>query len=483
MNDVRTTRALILTALILGVAGDQLLDVREARAGFAIFAFAVLGATYARVRRPALRLLLALMGATALLQLVRFAPTLNLISQGLFVGGGVTALWVSGGGALIGARAWDLLRVARSTALTFIAGAARLLSQWRTGATADRTTPLQLILGGAVLALPLLAIITSLLSEADPIFARGMQAIVDFVSGDLVSHALTSAILAWIVAGWLQGMLRPVEDRAQRTDAPRFALAAHLPALLGFILLLAAFLGVQARTLFGGAEFVRRTAGLSFAEYARGGFFELVAVAFLAVGLLLIVDATLDRASEGAERRFRASGWTLIGLVGVLALSALHRMSVYVGAFGLSEDRIYALAAMAGIAASLAWFGATVLRGRGDRLIPGLLGGAVIWVFGLHALDPDALVARVNLSRAREGASFDIAYHVARSADAVPVLMGGARELGTPRCGQLVSDLAARWAVSADQAADWRAWNLALWRARRDLRGSSAELLRRRCGP
>ena len=482
MNDVRTTRALILTALILGVAGDQLLDAREARAGFAVFAFAVLGATYARVGRPALRLLLALMGATALLQLVRFAPTLNLISHGLFVVAGVTALWVAGGGALIGARAWDLVRVARSTALTFITGAARLLSQWRTGSTADRTTPLQLILGGAVFALPLLAIVTSLLADADPIFARGMQAIVDFVSGDLVSHALTSAILAWIVAGWLQGVLRPAEDRTKRTDAPRFALAAHLPALLGFIVLLAAFLGVQARTLFGGAEFVRRTAGLSFAQYARGGFFELVAVAVLAVGLLLIVDATLDRAKEGTERRFRIAGWTLIGLVGVLAVSALQRMSIYVGAFGLSEDRVYALAALAGIVASLAWFGATVLRGRSERLLPGLLAGAFLWGFGLHALDPDALVARVNLARSRAGASFDVGYHIARSADAVPVLLAGARQLAAPDCESLVSGLAERWTLPADQVADWRAWDLALWRARIALRGSKEDLLGRACG-
>jgi hypothetical protein len=256
----------------------------------------------------------------------------------------------------------------------------------------------------------------------------------------------------------------------------------HLPTLVGFIVLLAAFLGVQVRALFGGAEYVLATAGLTLAEYARGGFFELVAVAFIAAGVLAVIDATSQRTDPKAEQRFRVLGWTLVGLVAWFVLSAAHRMSVYVGAFGLSEDRFYAFAAMVGIAVSLGWFGLTVLRGRGERLAPGLVVWAYVWVFGLHLLNADGMVARVNIERAAAGAEFDLEYHASRSADALPALLRGATLLGTERCEALVTALAAQWTASAAGGSDWREWDYARARAVR-LVGVDAEVLvAQRCG-
>ena len=59
-------------------------------------------------------------------------------------------------------------------------------------------------------------------------------------------------------------------------------------------LLFLAFVLVQFRYLFGGAELVRGLTGMSYADYARRGFFELVAVAALSLPLLLLADWWLD---------------------------------------------------------------------------------------------------------------------------------------------------------------------------------------------
>ena len=45
------------------------------------------------------------------------------------------------------------------------------------------------------------------------------------------------------------------------------------------------FLAVQSAALFGGAEYLSRVPGLSYAEYARSGFFQLVFVACLNLAL------------------------------------------------------------------------------------------------------------------------------------------------------------------------------------------------------
>ena len=51
---------------------------------------------------------------------------------------------------------------------------------------------------------------------------------------------------------------------------------------------------VQLRYLFGGAALVHVTAGLTYAQYARRGFFELVTVA----ALLLALAARRSLAAE-----------------------------------------------------------------------------------------------------------------------------------------------------------------------------------------
>ena len=47
---------------------------------------------------------------------------------------------------------------------------------------------------------------------------------------------------------------------------------------------------VQFRYLFGGAALVQVSETLTYAEYARRGFFELVAVAALLLPIMLLLD-------------------------------------------------------------------------------------------------------------------------------------------------------------------------------------------------
>ncbi len=335
---------------------------------------------------------------------------------------------------------------------------------------------------GSLAALPVLAIVTGLLGEADPVFGGAVQAVVDFVAADLVEHVLVAGFLAWIVAGWMRGSLAPLGPAPSGPlGVPRVALAALVPLLYALVALLTIYLALQVRALFGGAAFVEATAGLSYAEYARSGFFELVAVAMIVLAVLLAADALLDRSEASGERGLRVVSWALLALVGVLALSAVQRMTLYVRFFGLSEERIFALAGMLWIVLALGWFGRSVLRGRRDRFAVGLLVVTAAWIVSLNLLDPDALVARVNLDRARDGATFDVPYHVERSADAVLPLVSGAEALSAEECRTLMTQLHARWIGKADPERDWHSWDLPHARAMRLLAFPVEELERRYC--
>src|SRR5207247_1416024 len=112
-----------------------------------------------------------------------------------------------------------------------------------------------------------------------------------------------------------------------------------------------AFVVVQAPYLFGGAALVVGRAGLTVAQYARRGFFELVTVAALVLPVLLLIHHLLRREQPVHERVFRLLAGTLVSLLYVVVASAVQRMLLYQHLFGLTELRLYTTAFMGWLAA------------------------------------------------------------------------------------------------------------------------------------
>jgi hypothetical protein len=94
----------------------------------------------------------------------------------------------------------------------------------------------------------------------------------------------------------------------------------------------------------------------------------------------------------------------------------------------------------------------------------GIVAGLVC-AAGLNLVSPDALIARTNVARAADGASFDAVHAGRLSADAVPVLLRGLPRLPEPERCTLAGELVRRW--SPERPGGWRSWNYGDWRARR----------------
>jgi hypothetical protein len=112
----------------------------------------------------------------------------------------------------------------------------------------------------------------------------------------------------------------------------------------------------------------------------------------------------------------------LLLLVGVLA-SAAYRMRLYQVAYGLTEQRLYGSVFMVWLVGVLGVLVATVLRGRRRGFAFAAIVDGLACIAVLHILNPHALIARVNISRAASGAEIDAGYLRTLSADAVPTLM------------------------------------------------------------
>jgi hypothetical protein len=329
------------------------------------------------------------------------------------------------------------------------------------------TTRGRTLLRGTLMALPALLVLGALLMSADPVFARVIQDVFQINIEPLIEHVALAAFIAWLSAGYLRAILVPDDEIMDRLRVPKpaFAAAEVSVALWILNLLFLVFMVVQLRYLFGGSSLVEVTPGLSYADYARRGFFELVATTALVVPILLLADWAAAPNNERSRTVLRATMLVLVVLlVGVIA-SAAYRMRLYQEAYGLTEQRLYVSVFIAGLTAVLGWLALTVLRGRRERFALGTVLIGLACIAALHVLNPHALIARVNIDRAAAGKEYDGSYLRALSADAVPVIIARLDQLPqTERCSA-ARMLEERW--SGERPGGWRTWNLSDWRARR----------------
>jgi hypothetical protein len=196
---------------------------------------------------------------------------------------------------------------------------------------------------------------------------------------------------------------------------------------------------------------------MTYAEYARRGFFELVTVASLVIPVLLLLDWLVDKASAAGVIIIRALSGVQIGLLFVIMLSAVQRMRLYQLEYGMTELRLYTTAFMAWLAVVCVIFLATVMRGeRKAFAFASVLSGLLV-IGGLHAINPDAMIVSTNIDRARAGKTFDVDYALKLSNDAIPTLIAGLPELKPEEQRTVYTKL--RSSFGGAWKADWRAWN------------------------
>ena len=133
----------------------------------------------------------------------------------------------------------------------------------------------------------------------------------------------------WIATGFLYAAFEAHPHRLPEASPPRAIRLGPLEisTVFGALdLLFLAFVAFQVRYLFGGAGHVEVTDGLTYAEYARQGFFELLAVAALVLPLVLGAHWLLRDFSPGLRTAFRLGAAALVLLLFAVIASAHARL-------------------------------------------------------------------------------------------------------------------------------------------------------------
>lgn len=464
----RTQRALALlgVALLLGILGDVLQTWAPGRVDLALWAAAALVASTGLIgsgvfRAPPQSLLLS--GIAWLLLpclLWRDAEVLFALDILGLLGVAVLAAPATAPASLQRLGVFDVLRGSATLGAETIAGpvptAVRDIG-WAALPFTARTRRVGGVLAGIGAALPVMLLFGSLFGDADPFFQQTMSSVLRIDLARVARHLTVIGVLTWITTGALRGVLW----REGGLPRPILPPGGRVPpgAILGFVggiaALFALFVGFQARELFLDSAAFQALTGVTIADYARGGFFELLAVAVLTLPMLLGAEWLLAKGEGGDARWFHRLTAAVLMLLGLVLASAYQRLLLYRDYYGMTEDRFYALVFMTYLALVCAWFAATVLRDRRSRFVPGVLAGGYAVLFFLNLVNPDAVVARVNLQRAGDGAPLDVAYLGRLSADAVPTILGAVQDLPPAERCLLVESVRSRWGLASKPGGDW----------------------------
>ncbi|NUT45477.1 MAG: DUF4173 domain-containing protein, partial [Thermoactinospora sp.] len=366
-------------------------------------------------------------------------------------GFGLGALAVSGAGA-----GWlGVIRGGASVLLSMIPVPWFLAAPLKQLTARRRIMP---IVGALGITAFLLLIFGGLFSSADAVFAGYVEQLLttpewaESIPGRLFVFLVVGAGLAALVLV----ALRPVVDPVSPSFRTQVNSALWVVPLSALNVLFALFVALQITVLFGGDERVLRTSGLTYAEYARQGFFQLVFVSVIVVAIVAVTSAVVRTSNRG---RWLLAGelGTLCALTMVILFSAWHRMDLYVEAYGWTRLRISVQAAIYGLAILFVLIliaGAVRLAGRGSGWLPRtvvLVAGLGLFAFAL--VNPDYQVAVSQVDRQRMDASYlrDLGAEAAPALDRAP----------EPQRSCLLRSVGA-----IDGPDDWRSWNLARSRAR-----------------
>jgi hypothetical protein len=402
----------VLSALLLGDGlGLNLLIVTIPAALAAYFTAQAAG------RRPRPWTLVWALGAVALLAV----PALR--DGGLPTFLSVVAALALGALALQGCRTWP--GVIFGPLGLFGALGSGVVWGWRglrerVGGSRGRLMP---VVRTVVVAVILLVVFGALFAGADEAFAGLLGDLTpDVTVVDGPWHALLFAlglVGALAVAHTAAAPLR--WDRITvRPGKARARLEWALP-LIVLNLLFAVFIAVQLAVLAGGYDDVLRETGLTYSEYARQGFWQLLGATLLVLVVIALARRWAPRDGGGDRTLVRYVLGALCVLTLVVVASALRRMDLYVDAYGLTRLRL-------SVAAMEMWLGLVIVLmlaagAVGGRWLPRAVaasGAAAVLAFGL--LSPDALVAEQNVQRYESTGKIDIHYFQELSADAVPAL-------------------------------------------------------------
>ncbi|WP_168119676.1 DUF4173 domain-containing protein [Paenibacillus sp. HB172176] len=325
---------------------------------------------------------------------------------------------------------------------------------------------------GLLIAAPLLFVVVSLLSSADGIFQGWLNHIPQGIYSAWAGKTLVRLIVGGGIALYLfcylwsllfRKSLKPAAGAAlqpYREKALLDSIAASTALILVNVVYIL-FTAIQFTYLFGGADGLLPE-GVSYAEYTHRGFAELVLVAMINLGILMVGLHYIRSASPLQERLRKLLLSVLMGCTIVMLISAYSRLSLYEEAYGYTLLRLLVQGFMLLLGV---WISVSLVRIWTYRfsLAKFYISSAIVAYVIMNYANLDARIAEGNLDRYEHTGEIDVYYLGTLSTDALPAIKQ--MEKRFPEL-EGVDDIISQMRKEAAAKKHWQSWNLSLRQAK-----------------
>jgi hypothetical protein len=327
---------------------------------------------------------------------------------------------------------------------------------------------------GLAIAVPLLLIVVHLLASADGVFQHVLSGIPAKLSrlhaGEGFVRLLWIACFGLFLFGFLRGFwaasiqaqegeTSDVAESGAITGRFRMDPIIVVTVLVSVNTVYLLFVAVQFSYLFGAWEGLLPP-GQTYAQYARSGFGELVAVSMINFLILIMALGWGEERGGLLERMNQAMLYVVVGCSAVMLYSAYIRLALYEEAYGYTYIRflVHAFMIYLGVLMALA-----AVRIRYERISLAkayLLVSMVAYVL-INYAGMDRWIAANNLERYEANGVLDAAYLGGLSADAVPALI----RFSTERYPLLEDQLLYKRIELSGSEREWPSFNASRHRA------------------
>lgn len=345
-------------------------------------------------------------------------------------------------------------------------------------ANLDKFTVAGKVLAGLLLTIPLLIVIIPLLASADDVFRYFIELIPNVFENINLNlfgpRLLVVTVVTCIIFSYLWSLFRSKPQPAGNSNIknspnPRgFLDPITVTTILVLIdALYIFFIAIQFSYLFGSLA-DGLPSNFTYAEYARKGFFELVAVTLINLVILLGNLNYVKASGNKLAIVVKLLNTTLVVSTFIMLLSAHLRMSLYEDVYGFTYLRILTHAFMGYLFVLFVISLAKIWR----QTIPLLKSYIIISIVAytlINYVNVDKIIVENNIERYNQGNPIDLVYLSQLSYDAVPLLVDFMNNTTDQElANQLKNTLENKKAILKSDT-PWQSFNISKYRAKKAL--------------
>ncbi|MBI2599610.1 DUF4173 domain-containing protein, partial [Candidatus Daviesbacteria bacterium] len=255
----------------------------------------------------------------------------------------------------------------------------------------DKTSSL---IKGLVIAVPIVASLLFLLVRADPIFGKLTQDIMKNVG----ERTIVSLVI--FIVMFTFGIIKILEKVTEEKVSEIAKGKSHeLIVITGSVLFLfAVFISVQFRYLFLGVEERELSqlgiTSLTYSEYVRRGFFELLIASTISSGVIVYALKYLHFLTDRQKPLVQIFTAVCTVETGLILLSAVKRVALYADAHGLTRARVFGFVFLIWLAVLLTIFLIRVFKQwRKEKFFTSVLISTFLILLSVNLINIDGLIA------------------------------------------------------------------------------------------